>query len=218
MSSTLADSLQISVPISFQELLDTLEGTCYLVSRDGLLLAYGSRHWNRFALENGAPELTQPGMVLGRPLSAFIAGEEERQAHQAAADSLVRGIQEEVSYLYQCDAPDRRRRMRMWIRPVLREGAVVALLYQSVVLEDTPRPPVGILYRHAEDTSEWPLLGACSYCKNVRFPPGSREGEWLSPEQYYARGGTDRVRLSHSICPTCYESIVAPVLARLRPS
>ena len=50
------------------------------------------------------------------------------------------------------------------------------------------------------------FLPICSYCKRIR----DDEHDWQSVEGYVSRH--TRTRFSHSICPTCYDSEVAPLL------
>lgn len=53
------------------------------------------------------------------------------------------------------------------------------------------------------------LLPMCSYCRRIR----DEQSTWTTLEQYVA-ARTD-VMLSHSICPDCYHSKVAPEIGRL---
>jgi DNA-binding response OmpR family regulator len=56
------------------------------------------------------------------------------------------------------------------------------------------------------------FLPICSYCKKVR----DDQNYWQGIETYInARTGSE---FSHSVCPECYERVIAPELARLRAS
>ncbi len=53
------------------------------------------------------------------------------------------------------------------------------------------------------------ILPICSYCKHVR----DDKNYWQQVETYIA--DHSEARFSHSICPTCYESVVMPSLKQL---
>jgi len=57
-----------------------------------------------------------------------------------------------------------------------------------------------------------PLLLVCSYCKQVRYPAGASEGEWISMSAYTERGGTKMTRATHGVCPSCYEKVLKTTL------
>ena len=53
------------------------------------------------------------------------------------------------------------------------------------------------------------ILPLCSYCRKIR----DDEDYWHTVESYVARH--TNARFSHSICPTCYATEVAPQLEAL---
>lgn len=120
---------------------------------------------------------------------------------------LLEGRRNDMTFQFFCDAPERRRLMRLSISPVTDAGKTVALLYHAILLSETARPAMGI-FKVSSPPNDAPLLGVCSYCKDVRHPAGTKTGVWVSAERYYQLGGTDHVRLSHGVCPTCYKQIV----------
>jgi len=199
--------------ISAQALLDALDGVAYLAALEGTILACGARRWNMFAGENHASAELTASAVVGRCLFDFFDGAEVRESQQRLHKLIVTRQRSFLAYEYRCDAPAIRREMRLSISPVEVQGLLVALLYQSTLLRAQPRPSISLFERPAaaEDAS-LPQLAMCSYCHNVRIPPDAGDGEWVSPEQYYRRGGGENVRLSHTICPDCYTRIVAPLL------
>jgi hypothetical protein len=89
-------------------------------------------------------------------------------------------------------------------------------LYQSQVVTETPRLPLGLLSmdRRATDgpRPHAALVVLCSFCHDVVWPVGALEPDqsWIGLEDYYRRGGTSQVAVSHGICPTCMALIVAP--------
>ena len=54
------------------------------------------------------------------------------------------------------------------------------------------------------------LLPICAYCKNIQ----DDRSQWISVEQYVTTN-TD-TDLTHTICPSCYESEVKPELEELK--
>jgi hypothetical protein len=96
--------------------------------------------------------------------------------------------------------------------PKLRTGS-----YQSLLLQETPRAPMGLFDPFAVTDSvghdaHGGLVRLCSYCHAVGWPIGDECPEWIEPVDYYRRGGSDDVRVSHGICPSCFQRIVAPTL------
>jgi hypothetical protein len=90
----------------------------------------------------------------------------------------------------------------------------VALLYQTQILSEIERPPLELfaLPIYNLDKFEGPatvrsFVTICSFCQYVAWRVGSHENrrEWITPEDYYMRGGTSDVSLSHGICPVCSE-------------
>jgi hypothetical protein len=47
----------------------------------------------------------------------------------------------------------------------------------------------------------------CSFCAKIAWPVGggSTGQEWIAADNYYARGGSSQVGLSHGICPECFD-------------
>jgi len=56
----------------------------------------------------------------------------------------------------------------------------------------------------------------CSYCRSVHNPCDGDLVPWISPERFYELGEDDYVRVSHGICPECFEIIVQPMLAQFK--
>lgn len=54
------------------------------------------------------------------------------------------------------------------------------------------------------------LLPICSYCKNIR----DKENAWHSVEEYVTQ--RTEASFSHSICPSCYQQHMAPLMAEHR--
>lgn len=186
----------------------------YLVSAEGRIADYTARNWDRFAKSNDGAELTCRDNVVGRPLLDFVTGEETRDSYRAFHELLMSGRDERVAFFYSCDGPEVHRAMRMVMASVGPAAEPAGILYHSTVLRETMRPPVKFLDRQlvAREEESWRLVSICSYCKGVRWNGPER---WIAPDAYYREGGPDNVRLSHGICPACFESIVEPALKAL---
>jgi len=64
-------------------------------------------------------------------------------------------------------------------------------------------------YLKMSDAEQSKIVKVCSYCHNVANDnhDDAAPVAWITPEEYYQRGGTSEVRLSHGICPPCYERL-----------
>ncbi len=197
--------------------LQAMFGVVYAVDDDGMIIDYGRNNWNNFADENNCPELCDKSSFLGKSILDFVSGEDTKASYEGFMEALLSGRRDWISFPFSCDAPEVHRDMLMAITPLTRDDVRNGVLFQSIVLESTHRAPVSLFNfkSHASasrDNINHPFMGMCSYCQNVRFPAGSNEenGVWIHPNEYYQRGGTQDVQISHGICPNCYESKVRP--------
>lgn len=202
--------------ISFQALLDSMEGVAYVVDRAGLIQACGGINWTTFACNNGGWGIADAASVVGRPLLDFVTGIRVADAYRGYMARLFDGAEPHIRFPFRCDAPDLRREHWMTIRPIAADGAVQGLLFQSVTLGETLRPPLDLfdlndVRARLAETQSWPIVTICSYCHDVTHSAAESAG-WLTPEDYYRRGGSSEVRLSHGICPSCYGVHVIPYL------
>lgn len=191
-------------------LLNALEGVCYVCDFDGTFLQVGAENWDTAAAERNAAHL-QADKLVGTNLFSFIAGEEVKDAYYGYFRDLQQGRTKEISFEYRCDAPDVRREMRMCLSAVSDSGRPVAVLSQSLTLSETMRPVVSLfdtayLQSLAGSRNDLPILRMCSYCHDVKVSGAA--DEWRSPEAYYRAGGTSQVRISHGICPACFQKSV----------
>lgn len=197
-----------------QNFLNALDGIGYLVGEGGRILAVGQPQWQDFLERTGfVPSVTEN--VIGRNLFDFITGAEVRASYQRLHDSVWRGQGQKLSFQYRCDGPSVKREMRMSLSRLSLAGTGGAVLYQSQLLSEVPRPPIKLLDPDLilgvmTNERDYPIVSLCSYCQKVAWPIGEyREDarEWISPEDYYARGGQSDVRVSHGICPTCVDTL-----------
>ncbi|MGE0747485.1 MAG: hypothetical protein AB7K86_19650 [Rhodospirillales bacterium] len=202
-----------------QDVLDSLDGVAYVVGPDGTILGVGRPNWAA-AIEAGraADRLRD---VMGTNLFDWISGRKVQGSYQMMMASILDGSQPSVVVPYRCDTPAGRRQMRLSLTPYRAAGRISAVLYQSVLLAETMRPPVNlfdpdILVANLSDTRGRPLVTMCSYCQRIAWPPGQarRPRSWIEAEDYYRRGGASDIRISHGICPPCYKGVVGPLAAK----
>jgi hypothetical protein len=198
-----------------QALLDAIDGVAYVVDRRGIIRAIGTQAWERFATANGSPELTAD-RVIGTSLFAGMTGAAVREVCQRLHALVCQRRRAMITYEYRCDAPNTERRMRMSIRSVAGRGGVIMALYQSQLLDETPRLPSGLLSMdpQALEANAGPgadQLVICSFCRDVAWPIGVPEADasWIRIPDYYRRGGSGDVAVSHGICPGCMERMFA---------
>jgi hypothetical protein len=96
-------------------------------------------------------------------------------------------------------------------------GNMVMALYQSQLLAEAPRLPLGLMStKHragaTEAQSSDEPVALCSFCHDIAWPIGARQENqiWIAIEDYYRRGGLGEVSVSHGICPRCLERMVTP--------
>lgn len=197
---------------SFSTLIDAMDGLAYLVALDGTIVAVGEPAWSKFAIVSGADALRGDAIVGGNLFSIGAEGE-VLEVHKTLHDRIVESRRSSIAFEYRCDAPDMARRMRMAMTPVTVNGEIRAVLYQSVVLEETPRPPMSLfekIDRAGGSSADIPTVTLCSYCHDVAWPidAPARERHWIEPEEYYRRGGPSDVVVSHGICDECYDRLM----------
>ncbi len=202
----------LGLGIHAQALLDALEGISYLTTPDGTILAVGQPGWDEFAISARTTKV-HAGWVIGQSLFSFVSGADVRQVQKALHDQVVSGATSRVSLHYRCDDAVTERHMRMSLTPILRESEVVGVLYHSILLEQFTRPRIGLFehYNRVPDTyNDGQILKICSYCHDVAWPiPQQPETFlWIEPDDYYRRGGTSDVLVSHGICPVCYDRVL----------
>lgn len=149
--------------------------------------------WTRFAIENGAAHLAGD-RVMGTLLWDHLSDITTRHLYRIFMHRVREGgISIELPF--RCDAPDRRRFMRMRIQPLPDSGVE----FRSELLHEELRTKVDLLdvrYPRRED-----FVMMCSWCKRVQAP------DWVEVEE-----GVVRLKLfdvdklpwvSHGICPDC---------------
>jgi hypothetical protein len=172
--------------------------TRYVIDADDRIRSVDAG-WTDFARENAAPELSGPG-VIGRPLFDSIADAGTREIYR----SLLQRVREQdtpVLLPFRCDAPDRRRYMRLVITP-LYAGQVQ---FDAVLEREEPRPPVGLLDVAASRADSF--VRACGWCKRI----DAGRDDWVEAEDAVVRldlfGAAAFPQITHGICPHCERSL-----------
>lgn len=193
------------------ELLESMQGICYVADLDYVVVAIGKRHWNHFARTNNGEHLLDGAGVIGHSLLTFISGDGVRRTWARAFDAVRSGKRRAVQIMTRCDSPGVRRELAVTVTPVYAAGQITRILVQSLAVAEQARPRMGLYDFMALNAraaaSDLPVLGMCSYCQRVRHPAGSADGEgvWMTAEDYYQRGGHASVRISHGMCPSCID-------------
>jgi len=126
--------------------------------------------WLSFAQSNDAKSLL-PEVVIGNSLWSYISGVEVQDMYRQII-VRVRETADPVDFCYRCDAPDRRRLMRMEI-----ERADDGLVwFHSRLIQEIKRPWFNSIYRHAVRNKC--QLDICSVCRRV----GVDDMLWSEPE------------------------------------
>lgn len=196
------------------EIVDGMEGIAYLTDTEGTIFAIGRRHWNRFASDNGGSELIDGNGVIGHSLFDFIAGNDVRDSYRRFLVAIVGGRASRARLFSRCDSPSVERELMITVTPLYNKDTIEGVLWQSSTIGETMRPRLDLFdfagHRRLAGGGggeAWPILSLCSYCQDVRFPAGSNDadGVWIAAEDYYRRGGSSRVRISHGLCLACFE-------------
>ena len=191
------------------ELLECLDGVAYIVDPDARIVAYGRRHWDAFARMSDAPELLEPENVLGLDLRDVIQGDDVRAVYLDLIVELVAGRRDGFAFSVHCDSPQVECKMRIAMTPVTSRGKTNGVLFQSIFLQSSMRPPLDIFaFRELSAVFEHerglPVVTVCSFCQKVKWGSGpAAAAVWIPAAEYYRLGGSSEIRVSHGICNPC---------------
>jgi hypothetical protein len=188
-----------------ENILDAIDGLAYAVDADNRIIAVGRRRWNRFAVDNGAPEL-RADSIIGRNLFELVSGPDMQQAYRELADTII-SAGEPASIAIRCDGPGVVRELRLSIAPLLLADKRPGLLFQAQIVGRAVPAPLDIfdfkaLLSALKGEPDLPIVVMCSFCQLLRRP-GAGDDDWVSAEMYCRLGGTSRVRISHGLCADC---------------
>ena len=182
-----------------------MDGIACAVDTEDRVIAVGRRRWDRFAIENGTPELCADSIV-GRNLFEFVSAPDMRQAYRELAERII-SSGEPVSIAARCDRLGVARELRLSIAPLGLADKGPGLLFQAQIVGRNIRPPIDIfdfeaLLSALKQEPDPPIVARCSFCQRLRRP-GAGDDDWVSAETYYRLGGTSRARISHGLCADC---------------
>ncbi|MCB1693869.1 MAG: hypothetical protein KDI19_13965 [Pseudomonadales bacterium] len=149
--------------------------------------------WERFAAENGAPDLTRDS-VVGRSIFSFIAGSETRQIYR---ELFVRARHNPAPIVipFRCDAPAIRRDMTLEVIG----NSIGDIELTGRLLSAEAREAVAALGDVARSDE---IVRMCSWCKRVDI-----EGNWVDLEvatrELSLFASYPLPRFSHGICTRC---------------
>lgn len=183
-----------------------MDGIAYAVDLKNRIIGVGQKGWDRFARSNGAPELAS-GKVLGQDLLQIMKGDEVRDVYLHHTKNVLTS-EEAVAFSTRCDSPSVKRELRLSLSPLKSRGTIRGLLFQALVVDEQVRPPIdifdfGAAERLVAEVRNVPIVTLCSFCQRVKADRCPDSEPWLDAAEYYHRGGTSKVRISHGLCPDC---------------
>jgi hypothetical protein len=161
-------------------------------------LCFVNEDWLDFARENGAPELTRAA-VFNEPLARFIDDWETLNLYELIF-RRVRATGTGVLLPFRCDTPGLRRFMQLSLR--LLDNGEIELTGRVLATEE--RHPVPLLDPAAPRSKT--MITICSWCKKVK----TKNDLYVEIEKaisVHGLFGPRHPRLTHGICPECFERI-----------
>jgi hypothetical protein len=195
----------IGVNLVLEQILDALDGIACAVDAEHRIIAVGRRRWDRFAVENGAPELRADG-IIGRSLFEFVTEADVQKAYRSRAEQVIANGEPAVIFV-RYDSPGTAKELRLSIGPLRLGDEPPGLLFQAQIVAETVRGlatfDFNALLRAFARSADLPIVTLCSFCQRVRRP-GSRDAEdWISAEEYDRLGGASRAHIRNDICADC---------------
>jgi hypothetical protein len=169
--------------------LENSDSVIYATGPDYRLI-YVNPAWDRFALENGAPELVRDRLTrvsildcVHVPLRDFYAA--------TFAEALDRDAP--VEHTFQCPSAKLARTFRMRILPLKSRG----LLIMNSLSTEGPHPPA--VERNVSYVDSDGFITMCSHCRRTQ-QAGSHQWDWVP--QFVA---LQPQHVSHGLCQVCLE-------------
>lgn len=160
-----------------------------------------SESWTAFAVANDGGHLVPP-TIVGKSLWSAISDPATRALYQTLVGRVRRGGGPS-SFHFRCDSPSKRRELEMRIAA----RADDALRFTTSLLREEERPAVPLLDPAAARAGA--IVIVCGWCARVRVP----EDRWVEVEVAVRLlrlfEGTALPRLSHGICPSCSDKMIA---------
>lgn len=163
-----------------------------------------SDNWNDFAADNEASNNCFYPNLISKSLWDFIADKETENLYMMAIEK-VRTTNSEIKIPIRCDSPELIRHIEIAIYPLSENH----IQFSSKINQIISRDPVQLLDFYVDRSDE--SVKICSYCKQVEVS----ENNWAEVEQAIIDldlfGSHVLPRLTHGVCPTCYDSIMEKI-------
>ena len=200
------------------ERLESRSGSVVVTDTTGKIIACNQAAAAKFESAVCTARAGGSESILGESVYDLLPDDDTRRAYREFADGVTAGSAERLEFCQRCDQPGVQRAFLVRFERVQIDACTPGVLFQIVLLLEAGERGEGSLRPEAyqQRCETLPLLRVCCYCEHVLCPGRPGKDAWAPPSQYYQSGGTDAVRLSHGICPTCFEHEVTPELERLR--
>ena len=163
------------------------------------IIQFVSDSWDRFAIENAAPQI-QHQIVIGRCLLDFITNIEVKDLYHRLIQN-VRDHGRDIEFHFRCDSADQRRHMRISMHLLSDE----AIRFNSQLLHEESRAAVKLLEPDQPRNKEFLLI--CSWCNKLRL----EADEWVEIEvainKLHLFESDKLPQISHGICPQCLAEV-----------
>ena len=173
-------------------------GNCvtYHIDKENRLTLVNDK-WDVFATDNNAADLTRSS-VINKSLFAYISDESTRHLYKMLT-ARIRKEHKTLSFEFRCDAPDRRRFMKMMIFPLKNSE----IGFRSCILKEEPREYVTLLDAGGARSDD--LLKICSWCKKIELD----HSIWVEVEEAVESLELFNIvklpYLTHGMCPSCHD-------------
>ncbi len=171
----------------------------YEVDKGGIIVSIDGP-WDNFSRSNGSAAATKE-KTIGRSLFEIIKGPGVVHVYRMMHDVLFSNPAKPVAFAYRCDAPDKRRFMKMEMKV-----SGERIVYRSTIEKEEPvSPPLVLDY----DALGEKIVVLCSLCKDFRYPGES--SEWHPVERLFETV-PEAFAVSHSVCPSCFQKVLGEAL------
>jgi hypothetical protein len=188
-----------------QHILEAMDGIALVLDHKLAVVAVGHSNWQRFWRDNGG--VGEPDLI-GECITDFFSEGEVRDLYRALFHDVLLGGRPWLHIDFRCDAPTKRRAMRLAVTRIASEPAGTRLLYQSVLLSEDVRPALPLFAASTATHDAEAAVRICTICHKVKWPTATPTSpEWIEPQEYYLRGGAEVILLSHGFCPPCHASL-----------
>ncbi|HEY1173478.1 MAG TPA: hypothetical protein VGH19_19075 [Verrucomicrobiae bacterium] len=178
---------------------DEREFVHYVDAQNRIVLI--NQDWVDFAVENDVAHLTEV-FIKKEPIWKYISGMETRFVFEVML-AKVRRKEGPVEVPFRCDAPNRRRFMKMTVR--MRNDELVE--FSSRIVREEMRETPLLLAESTRMTEE--MMHCCGWCKKIQIPSGKH---WVEVEEAVHEldlfAEMPMPRITHGACPDCVKNLV----------